>query len=171
MSFPTQFSSEFAELTKAVAQTPDNYDKKAETLGLMAQMKALATGGDAMAQYRLAQAYPKNSVPYFEWMEAAACQGFTNAMLALSSALVETKTVTVSAVQQAAKYLVQILRSNDSYIKNEATTLLDSNRLLQAEVNRQMGKTNVGKSAVSFFAKDAGETVNYQDLPQATIKP
>ncbi|HHF7346144.1 TPA: hypothetical protein ACPSKE_002652 [Legionella feeleii] len=169
MSRFKQFSSEFADLTKAVAQTPDNYNKKAETLGLMAQMKALATSGDMMAQYRLAQAYPKHSVPYFEWMQAAACQGFTNAMLALSTALLETKAV--SAIQQAAKYLVQILRSDDSYIKDEATALLDSNRLLKAEVNRQMGKTNVGKTAVSFFAKDADEVIHCRPQSQASIKP
>ncbi|WP_019215247.1 hypothetical protein [Legionella tunisiensis] len=169
MSSFKQFSSEFAELTKAVAQTPDNYDKKVETLGLMAPMKALATSGDAIAQYRLAQAYPQHSVPYFEWMKAAACQGFTNAMLALSTALLETKTV--SAIQQAANYLVQILRSDDSYIKDEATALLDSNRLLKAEVNRQMGKTNVGKTAISFFAKDADEVVHCRPQSQASIKP
>ncbi|MBA3537460.1 MAG: hypothetical protein H0T84_12785 [Tatlockia sp.] len=130
-------------------------------------MKKLAAGGDAMAQFLLAQAYPKNSVNYLTWMQAAANQGFTNAMLALSSVYIEG-----SNWQQAGAIVVKIFASDDSFIKSEATALIESNPSLGAEVKRQMTKTSLlGKSALGFFAHDlkATETAEQQDLENIEV--
>ena len=165
MALSPQFSTEFVDRAKAVTQAPDDYYTKAETLGMLMQMKALAASGDAMAQYRLAQVYPKNSAPYLTWMQAAAQQDFTNAMLALSLALAENGTV--SGLQQAAQYMVRIFNSEDSYIKQEAKDLLTRNRLLNSEVQRQMSSTSVGKSAVSFFAREESNEAQQPEEKQS----
>ncbi len=146
---PSQtLSSEFVSLTRALASEPDNHYSKAETIYLLKQMKVLAATGDAIAQYRLAQIYPKNSVYYYEWMKAAAQQGFTNAMLALSTSLAETGSLV--GLRQAANYLSKIFRTNDSFIKNEALALLAQNRLLYAEVKRQFERSNLSPAACFF---------------------
>lgn len=154
MALSSQFSSEFVERIKAVTITPDDYYIKAETLDLIKPMKALAKSGDAMAQYRLAHGYLKNSPPYLTWLQASAKQGFTNAMLTLSLDLAESGKA--SNLQQAAKYLIQIFASDDTYIKDEATELLKRNHLLNAEFNRQMtsASVSVGKSKVGFFSPE-----------------
>lgn len=154
MALSPQFSSDFVIRAKAVTESPDNYHIKNETLGMLMQMKALAASGDPMAQYRLAQVYPKNSESYLSWMNKAADQGFTNAMLALAFAHAEKGTV--SGIQQAARFVVKIFSSSDSFIKSEATGLMNRNSLLAAEVARQMNnQVSVGKSQVGFFAQDA----------------
>jgi TPR repeat protein len=159
MPFSPLLSSEFVIRTKAVIETPNDYRVKAETLRMFMQMKALAASGDAMAQFRLAQAYPKNSVPYFSWMQAAANQDFTSALLALSQIYVEN-----ANWQQAAANIVKIFASKDSFIKSEARALIESNPSLGAEVTRQMTKTSLGKSALGFFAYDAKAVAEQEDL-------
>ncbi|MBA2710238.1 MAG: hypothetical protein H0U57_06580 [Tatlockia sp.] len=151
MTLSPQFSSEFINRFKAVTEAPDNFKIKAETISMLMQMKALAINGDAMAQYRLAHAYPKNSNFYQSWMQASANQGFTNAMLALS--LIYAEHGTVSGLRQAAAQIVQILASNDSYIKSEAKALMERNHLLSAEVSKQLNKTSFGSSTLGFFAQ------------------
>jgi len=117
------------------------------------QMKALAASGDAMAQYRLAQVYPQNSELYMSWMNKAANQGFTNAMLAL--ALAHAEKGSDAGIRQAAQYLVKIFASEDSFIKFEAEGLMNRNHLLANEVARQAAnKLSVGKSPDSFFTQD-----------------
>lgn len=153
MAVSPQFSSDFIIRAKAVTEAPDNYYIKNETLGMLVQMKALAASGDAMAQYRLAQVYPQNSEPYMSWMNKAANQGFTNAILVL--ALIYAEKGSDSAIRQAAQYLVKIFASGDSYIKSEATGLMARNSLLAGEVARQMNNNaSVGKSALGFFAQE-----------------
>lgn len=158
MTFSTQFSTEFITRVKAVTEAPENFNIKAEALSLLMQMKTLATRGDAMAQYRLAQVYPKNSHPYLTWMQAAANQGFTSAMLALS--LIHAEHGTPAGLQKAAAYIVKILSSNDSYIKSEATAMIERNHLLGAEVRRQLNKACLSKSNLGFFAQST--TANEQ---------
>lgn len=148
---PTLLMSELANLAKAITENPDNYYTKAETLALMKQVKMLAAKGDKMAQYQLAQLFPKNSDSYLSWMQASAKQGFTNAMLALSRDYAENGKV--SGMQKAAQYIVKILASGDSYIKSEAKALMERNRLLDAEVQRQMPQ-GIGKSAFGLFAQE-----------------
>lgn len=167
MALSSKFSSEFVTLTKAVAQTPDDYYMKVETLSLLMQIKALAVKGDAMAQYKLAQAYPKNSASYHEWMQASAQQGFTNAMLALSTTLAETGTV--PNLRKAANYLVQIFRSDDTFIKNEAAALIERNRLLSVEVSRQTANKGVSLAAGGFFA--SGKNVHDGKVETAQNRP
>ncbi|CDZ75822.1 hypothetical protein BN59_00081 [Legionella massiliensis] len=153
MALSPQFSSDFVIRAKAVSEAPDNYHIKNETLGMLMQMKALAASGDSMAQYRLAQIYPQNSELYLSWMNKAADQGFTNAMLALAFAHAEKGTA--SGIQQAARHVVKIFSSGDSFIKSEATGLMDRNNLLATEVAKQLNNSiSVGKSPVSFFAQD-----------------
>ncbi len=169
MALSPQFSSEFLIRVKAVSEAPDDYYVKAETLGMLMQMKALAACGDAMAQYRLAQVYPKNSVPYLTWMEASATQGFTNAMLELSLAFATNGTP--YGLRQAASYLVKILASDDSYIKSEARALIERNRLLAADVNRQLNCINLGNSSHGFFAPNHQAVENEQPNPSSISTP
>lgn len=148
---PTLLMSELAKLVKALTENPDNYYTKTETLALMKQVKMLATQGDKMAQYQLAQLFPKKSDTYLNLMQASAKQGLTNAMLVLSRDYAANGKV--SGLQKAAQYIVKILASGDSYIKSEAEALMAHNRLLDAEVQRQMPK-GIGKSAFGLFAQD-----------------
>ncbi|KTD27993.1 hypothetical protein [Legionella maceachernii] len=151
MSSPISIN-ELAHLAKAVAADPDSYYAKSEALALMKQVKALAMNGNRMAQYQLAQLYPKNSDPYLTWMKASVDQGLTNAMLTLSQDYVESGKV--SEIKKAAQYIIKILASGDSYIKTEANELMEQNRLLRAEVQRQM-TTGIGKSTFSLFARES----------------
>lgn len=151
MKLSPEFTSKFADCAKAVLQAPEDFKTKAETLPVFKQMKHLAAEGNPIAQFYLAQAYPAKSSQYRKWMQASADQGFTNAMLALVQVYAENDKVT--EIQQAANYVLKILSSNDSYIKDEIKSLMKSNHLLDAEVARQM--SSVSKSGVGFFAQDA----------------
>ncbi|NSL18184.1 hypothetical protein HRQ65_07290 [Tatlockia micdadei] len=160
--------NELGHLAKAVTANPDNYYAKAEALALMKQVKVLAVDGNKMAQYQLAQLYPKNSHLYLTWMKASADQGLTNAMLALSQDYAESGKI--SGLQKAAQYLVKILASDDSYIKTEAKALMENNRLLGAEVQRQMAK-GIGKSAFSLFARETRPLEREQYEVQNSVAP
>ncbi len=167
MAVSPNLISELAYRAKAVAENPDNFYTKVETLVLIKQVKGLATEGDKMAQYQLAQLYPKNSSSYLTWMQSSAKQGFTNAMLALSRDFAESGTV--SGIRMAAQYVVKILASDDSYIKTEAKALMERNRILGAEVARQMNNAGAAKSAFTLFAHEAKTAGNEQADLQNSI--
>lgn len=164
-----QLMSEFVSLAKAVTENPDNYYNKAEMLALMKQVKLLAAAGDKMAQYQLAQLYPKNSLPYLKWMHASAEQGFTNALLALGRDYAEHGKIT--SIKEAAQYLIKVLASSDSFIKDEASALMERNRLLGAEVQRQMNNKMLGKSAFGLFAREAKPIDREQPEVQNSAAP
>jgi TPR repeat protein len=162
MTFSPKFSS------KLGVSAPDDYYTKVKTLGFLIQMKALAARGDAIAQYKLAQVYPKNSSPYRTWMQASADQGLTNAMLALSQALSEHGKQ--ADLQLAAKYLLKIFSSNDSYIKKEATALVEHNPSLNREVSRQISGKEVGRlSSIGFFARETKPGKTEQQTAQDSM--
>ncbi|WED43261.1 hypothetical protein [Legionella cardiaca] len=148
----TNKRSEFDNLAQARKQTPNDYQIKTETINLYKQLKVLALEGKAMAAYKLAKIYPQNSNHFVKWMRIAAEQGLTNAMLDMAKALAEKGSV--GQLQQAANYLVRILRSDDSYIKTQAKEFLSENRLLSAEVSRQMTNKSTGVASSGFFARN-----------------
>ncbi len=156
----SQISTEFVIRAKAVSETPDDYYVKEKTLGILKPMINLATSGDAMAQYRLAKAFPKNSAPFLMWMEAAAKQGLTNAMFELSISYAEIGSN--SGLRQAAEYFVKIFASEDSYIKSEAKAYIEHNCSLGAEVNRQLNTTSLAKSTLGFFAHESTSSEGQQ---------
>ncbi|MFA5960238.1 MAG: hypothetical protein WC785_06950 [Tatlockia sp.] len=149
MAFLSEVSSVFVESAKALMHAPDDYHHKADTLTLHVKMKSLAGEGDAVAQYRLAKAYSKNSSMYAKWMQASASQGFTNALLALSQLYIEQ-----NSVKKAALCLIQIINSNDSFIKSEARALFAKNPLLKAEISRQMVSSAPIRLPYRFFSSE-----------------
>ena len=167
MSPSSDFASKFVDLGSLI-DAPKDYHKLMETLSILPQMKAIATNGDAIAQYKLAQFYVKNSNPYLHWMQASAEQGFTNAMLELSRTLAENSSP--ANLQRAAGYLLKILKSDDSFIKAEANALIARNQLLEKEIKRQLSTTLLGNSTLGFFAVES-KSEPKPDEPQVEIKP
>ena len=168
MSLSYEFASKFADCAKTALKASNDFSMKAETLEVLKQMKRVAAEGNPIAQYYLAQVYAKNSSSYYKWMEASAEQGFTNAMLALAQTTAEKgKTY---AVQKAASYVIKILSTDDSYIKDEVKALLVENPALATEVERKM--SSISKSGMGFFAQEAKqEAKNGEfDLPALDIK-
>lgn len=146
-------------------EAPDNYKLKIEALAQFKQMKVLAEKGNPIAQYRLAQAYSQNSASYLQWMNKAAEQGLTNALLDLSRLYAESGTD--KGLQQAAGFLIKIFKSNDSFIKSEAKGLVERNHLLSTEMARQLKGTSLAKSPFIFFASEVRTLET--DLPPAKI--
>lgn len=107
--------------------------QKEKVVSLLKQAKIAAVQGDAMAQYKLAQFYSKNSSHYLEWMKAAADQGLTNAMLDLAAAF--SKANDPLKLKQAATYLLRILHSGDTFIKDQAIALLNNQPQLAVKVS------------------------------------
>lgn len=155
----TPFNKELRICSKTV-EAPDDYKTKFEALEKFKQLMFLAKRGDAIAQYRLAKACPKNSASYLLWMNKAASQDLTNAMLDLSRAYAENGTD--KGISQAASLVIKIFRSGDSFIISEAIDLINRNALLRREVARQAQGTSLAKSPLSFFAYEA---------PTAEIEP
>lgn len=152
MVLVSSHSRELIHSVKALAGNPGDYQNKSEVLRLLKQMKALAGHGDVMAQYHLAQVFPRNSDGYLEWMQAAAKQGLTNAMLDLSSCLAETGAK--ANLERAARYLQQIFLSKDSYIMAEANSLLEANPLLRQAFEKGMVVEISKASQAGFFAQN-----------------
>lgn len=167
MSPSSDFASKFVDLGSLI-DTPKDYHKLMETLSILPQMKAIAANGDAIAQYKLAQFYVKNSNPYLHWMQASAEQGFTNAMLELSRALAENSSP--ANLQRAGGYLIKILKSDDSFIKAEANGLIARNQLLEKEIKRQLSTAKIGNSAIGFFAVESKTELKSAD-PAIETKP
>ncbi|MDI9818499.1 MULTISPECIES: hypothetical protein [unclassified Legionella] len=167
MSSIFKFNSLFRP-TEAVKQTAEAYRMRIDTVGRVKQIKALAQNGNAMAQYKLASFHPKNSRHYKEWMEAAAEQGCTNAMLAWALALAEKGGT--GNLQQAVNYLVRVLCSDDSFIKTEARAFLAGNRLLATEVSRQMTKFAADSSITFFAAKATTAEAKQQPFVQESLQ-
>ncbi|CEK11876.1 SEL1-like repeat protein [Legionella hackeliae] len=136
----------------ASTQVYEDYQTRTDRVNMLKQFKASALAGSAVAAYRLAKNYPQNSESFLKWMKVAINQNLTNAMLDMALILVEQGSV--AGVQKAAGYLVQILRSNDSYVKTLAEDFLHNNHLLSAEVSRQMKGFTAGLSLAGFFACD-----------------
>jgi hypothetical protein len=162
VEFMSGKSENLGIFAKTMAKNLDNYQFKTDAIGWLKQMKAKALTGDPISAYRVAQAYPRHSRFYAEWIKRAADSGLTNAMLDLAIALSETNAV--GNLQHAASYLVRILRSNDSFIKAEAQNFLAKNRGLSVEVSRQMSGNKFSHSAMSFFSSNTGKTDDEQKL-------
>ncbi|KTD07364.1 hypothetical protein [Legionella jamestowniensis] len=142
----------FAVATRAY----EDYQYKTDTVNLLRHLKVEALAGSAVAAYRLAKIYPKNSELFLNWMKKAIDQGLTNAMLDMAKSLAEKGSPT--HLQQAASYVVRILHSNDSYIKAMTEDFLKDNQVLSNEVSRQINKRPSGLSLAGFFAHGARST-------------
>ncbi|KTD22170.1 Uncharacterised protein [Legionella lansingensis] len=152
-----------------LTESVDDYHTKTEVINFHKQMKAMALQGDAVAAYRLARDFPQNSDDYLKWLKKAADSGLTNAKLDLAISLAQSKSV--SKLQQAADYFVQVLRSKDRFIKDQAEDFLSQNRSLFAEVTRQMNGNKITSSSNHFFAPDPARVEdNNQVLAALKVK-
>lgn len=157
--FSTNLLSDFSRIRQQVTENPADYQARIVELSLLKQLKQRAVQGDAMAQFRLAQAYPENSAPYRKWMKAAAMQGITNAMLELSKILLASQPA--SNIREAASYITTILHSRDSFMKVQANKLLRENPSLQDIVEREMKTCTSGRcSRIGFFAASIPDTAD-----------
>ena len=114
-------SNEFAVLVNQLHRSPNDPTLKQAVVKHLPEMMALAQD-NPMALYHLAHIYPPNSPQYKQTMRQAANLGCTNAMLVMCQVL--GKSNDPGDLKKAAHYLEMINKSNDSYIKEQARSLL-----------------------------------------------
>lgn len=154
---------EFDNLTEALAQNADDYHIKIETVHLLKSMKDKAMRGDAMAAYRLSRVFPTNSANHLKWLKRAADKGLTNAMFDLAVVLSETNSI--SKLQEAASYLVQISLVQDRFIGDQVKEFLKDHRCLAGEVSRQLAGTKVSQyTSANFFSRNTSNEETRKEL-------
>ncbi|MCA0402811.1 MAG: hypothetical protein LCH30_03345 [Proteobacteria bacterium] len=128
------------------ANTQQKHEDKMAIVTAYRKYKREAERGNSMAQYKLAESFPKGSAQYLAWMEKSAEQGLTNAMFALSQVYAEKGDV------KALRFAKAILNSNDSFMKAEVNALLANHPKLKAEL-LPMPKASV----LSIFANQTNK--------------
>ncbi|KTD66868.1 MULTISPECIES: hypothetical protein [Legionella] len=142
-------SNEFAELVNKLHRSPNHPGLKQAVIQHLPKVMALAQD-NPMALYHLAHIYPPTSSQYKQTMRQAANSGCTNAMLVMMQVLGNSNEV--SELKKAAHYLTMINKSNDSYIKEQAKSLLDEYPQLAKVVQEQAKSHSSHGLAHRFFA-------------------
>lgn len=127
-------SNEFAALVNQLHRAPDNPALKKAVVEHLPKMMSLAQD-NPMSLYHLAHIYPPKSSQYKQTMRQSANLGCTNAMLVMCQVLAESNEP--SDLNKAVHYLTMIEKSNDSYIQEQAKTLVQENPQLVSALNER----------------------------------
>ena len=150
----TQFTSsnDFAALVKQLQQSPEDFYLKTIIVRHWPQIREWGKT-NPLALYHLAHAYAPNSAQYKQTMLQSADLGCTNAMLAASQFLAQSKNP--ADQEKAAHYLKMIEHAGDSYIQKHAQELLDEHPQLSVAIQSQPVKAHAGHHNQRFFITES----------------
>lgn len=146
-------SNDFADLVNQLHRSPNDSALKQAIVQHLPKMMALAQN-NPLSLYHLAHIYPQKSSQYKHTMRQAANLGCTNAMLVMCQMLVNSRDP--RDLQKAVHYLSLIAQSDDSYIKGQASSLIEEHPQLKQAVFDQ-DKLDVSHNHAHRFFTSACE--------------
>ncbi|AWN73370.1 hypothetical protein LEAN103870_15620 [Legionella anisa] len=158
-------SNEFAVLVNQLHRSPNDPVLKQAVVQHLPKMMALAQD-NPMALYHLAHIYPPTSSQYKQTMRQAANLGCTNAMLVMCQIL--GNSTEPGDLKKAAHYVTMINKSDDSYIKEQAQSLVGEYPQL-ARALQEQAKPNLSYSHAHRFFTPQQEKEESLDLMQAVV--
>jgi hypothetical protein len=153
-------SNEFAALVNQLHKAPNDPALKKAVVEHLPKMVSLAQDSP-MSLYHLAHIYPPKSSQYKQTMRESANLGCTNAMLVMCQVLAESNEP--SDWKKAVHYLTRIEKSNDSYIKEQAQSLVQENPQLMNALNDK-NKHNLSHNISHRFFKPQADREISVDL-------
>lgn len=144
-------SGDFAALVNQLQQSPEDPYLKQKVVKYLPYMQELAKT-EPLALYHLAHVFPEKSSQHRNMILKSAELGCTNAMLAACKFLAESNRP--EDQQKAKSFLVEIERSQDSFIMKHSKELVEEHPHLAPSTPTQSGVvSNAATANHRFFAK------------------
>ncbi|MFJ1269754.1 hypothetical protein ACD661_14410 [Legionella lytica] len=144
-------SGDFAALVNQLQQSPEDPYLKQKVVKYLPSMQELAKK-NPLALYHLAHVFPEKSSQHRNMILKSAERGCTNAMLAACKFLAESNRP--EDQQKAKSFLVEIERSQDSFIMKHSKELVEEHPHLATNTTVQSGVvSNAATAHHRFFAK------------------